>query len=212
MVIPASDITYLVNMAFSFANINKIIAKYNMELREIFNLQGELVLYPQGQVTAFKYKNLSYINPDFPDLIKNNTVVNERPLHPTLVKRLTDVEEDYNQIGMNKRRMEAYFKRAGTYFATDVYPLLITEILREHLTITAYYFVYMTLPDGFNRNESAKEYFSNTFYTLEKGLVNLTVNDFKNILNNAVSKFQQKENTTIQQFKQFIFKTTMLGF
>lgn len=204
---------FILDNVFSAESILENVRAYHKGLKKVFEVQGTLVLYPNNEVTCFKYKNLTFFNPDFEKLAKNKIEINLRHLHPSLVPVMNSLEQDFNEIGLNKRRMEAYIKRACAYYACNLHSTIVNIGLIHYSNQALNYFVYLSLPDCFIVNNN---HFHEIFHDCKKPLLSecstkTSKENLENLFKDNAKKFQANEESTVNIFKQFMFKVNILG-
>lgn len=85
--------------------------EYRQDLYQIFQKQGQLVIHPNGQPTAFKFAGKDYINPSYWDLYEKDTVIHSRSLHPSLVADMHSLLAKYELFLNVKNKLNAYCVR-----------------------------------------------------------------------------------------------------
>jgi hypothetical protein len=204
---------FMLDNIFSAESIKDNLKNYHKSLRQVFQQQGDLVLYPNGEVTCFKYKNNTYFNPNFEKLAQNKIEINLRHLHPSLIPKMNQLEQDFNEIGLNRRRMEAYLKRVANFYSIHCHEFIISANLHDYSQHALNYFAYLAVPDCFIVNNNYyHEVFNDCKISLEK---NGNISNFSNLLDNfyrqKVLELHNVEEATISTFKQFMFKVNILG-
>lgn len=207
-------VDWYIDNLFSLDGVEEKIREYTTGLREIFVKQGELVLYPDNNVTCFKYKNVTYFNPVFEKYAVNKIEINLRHLHPSLVPKLNQIEANFNDIGLNKRRMDAYIKRACTYFANYCFSELSFFNLQDHVAHVEHIFVIETFPNSFTvTTERYITHKEGLLRSIESKIGDSTLfKEFLDFIENQSNKFKETEDATIKSFNEFMFKTNILGF
>lgn len=85
--------------------------EYQQDLYQIFQKQGQLVIYSNGNPTAIKFAGKDYINPIHWDLYDKGTVINSRSLHPSLVCDMHSLLAKYELFLNTKNKLNAYCVR-----------------------------------------------------------------------------------------------------
>lgn len=84
---------------------------YKNDLAVIFTKQSQLVIYPQGQASALKFAGTDYIHPWYYQLYEQETVINSKPVHPSLVSDMHSLLQKHDTFLRFKKRLYAYAVR-----------------------------------------------------------------------------------------------------
>lgn len=194
---------------------NDLIEKhrdFRSGLRQIFSKQGELVLYPNNDVTCFKYKNEVYYNPNYPKLADNKIQVNLRHLHPSLHREMDNLIKITAEIDVAEKRFESYCNRASKHLTQEAYDLLDSVPVQDW-SIIFFGFLIKCLPKTLL--DKHKYYLEEQFDHLRVVKTMLTkpfMDDLMTRLEVHASNFKEKEKTCVNQIDTFMFTVDVLGF
>lgn len=205
-----SYINQTVNHFFYGGSLREKRNSFNNGLMDILVKQGELVLYPNNEVTCFKYRNEVYFNPAFPKLAQNKVVVNLRHLHPSLNKKMDALINLTDQLTVAEKRFEAYCNRAAKYVVQEDYSLI--EGLGNDVTP---YLIVVFILDSLPNNFSDTVWLRSDLLSNLHNTFSIPAKDFfdhsKN-LQPLVNAFKEKEKTCVDQLDTFMFTINVLGF
>ena len=205
---------YIKNIVDSFFNSGTSFDKlndYNSAVFKIFVKQGALVLYPNNEVTCFKYKNEIYYNPNYPKLADNKVVINLRHLHPSLHKEMDNLIKLTAEVITAKKRFEAYCNRASKYMVERGIQLLET-FPPQYWSLVAYGFIIETIPDSFSKSVKLDLESSFEYHIDANSLSRSFVNDLINKMAPIIQDFKDKEQTCVNQLDSFMFTVEVLVF
>lgn len=207
---PADRVKEIVHYVFEKTSVCRDKREaYNEGLAEVFRLQGERVIYPNQQTTCFKYRNKTYFNPEYPKVFENKIEINLRHLHPTLMAKMDNLHKEIDDWDQNKRRLQAYLMRSLNVYHNVVNRHLdIQTHIVDHSHVEPFqFFVFHILPS------CIKSIIPN--YSAAIGISGVKSIPFQHFKDDVISKaeeFIEKESATVEHFKLFVFKTSVLGF
>lgn len=205
-------IKHVVKVCFNTSELLDKQADYKKGLLRIFDKQSSLVLYPNNDVTCFKYKNETYFNPNYPKLADNKVTVNLRHLHPSLHKEMEELIKSTAELSVNQKRFEAYCNRAAKYLIQEAYSL-IDGLNPTEWPLIAFGFIFQCLPSSLYSKhiKNLQETFDHQIQ-LNSLLDKSFLDDLMSKLKPFSDKFKEKEKTCVDQIDTFMFTIDVLEF
>jgi len=187
----------------------KKVNEYRENMQTLFNTQGELVLYPNNEVTCFKAMGRTYYNPSFGKISRLKVDVHLRHLHPSLVPTLQKIERDFNDIGLNQRRLQSYFDRGLRYFSACCHEQAIHR--PEQLFVYSCLFLLEIIPNCFALNHSITLYRKEVMDAITVNHPSDIVYETVKYIKQHANDYQNNELEVIKSFTEYVFRIDVLG-